>query len=259
MVPSVYFNFCLLVSSVSNFRPDTRGHWWSLFWLTCSVVLWGGRNTENKYHWCVWGMLAVSGPHWVALAHSVCVFPVYTVQALGCSAGNCLRWAPRLHVLSRSKPLRFRFLGTPQRHRLGWACVLCPSQVRAAQVIRCLASSVAPNWGLRLITSPSQLLGILGVQLARLLRCAVCLFREADLWLRPSRWMSTIQNPKKCWLARKPACSLVDDASLGPRALAVLACLSQAGDGPVCSWLALLSPLFCEWAWRCLRLGLFKG
>ena len=26
-------------------------------------------------------------------AHSVCAFMVYTSQALGCSAGNCLRWA----------------------------------------------------------------------------------------------------------------------------------------------------------------------
>ena len=126
----------------------------TFFRLTCSVVLWGGRNTANKYHWRVWGMLAVSGPHWVALAHSVCVFPVYTVQALGCSVGNCLRWAPILHVLPRSKPLRFRFSGTPQRHRLGCACVLCPSQVQAAQVTRCLASVVTCSWGVRLIASP---------------------------------------------------------------------------------------------------------
>ena len=41
------------------------------------------------------------------------------------------------------------------------------------------------------------------------------------------------------------------------------ACLSPAGDGPVRSLLALLwcllSPLFCEQAWQCLRLGLFAG
>ena len=36
-----------------------------LFRLTCSVVLWGGRNTANKYHWRVWGVLAVCGPQWV--------------------------------------------------------------------------------------------------------------------------------------------------------------------------------------------------
>ena len=38
------------------------------------------------------------------------------------------------------------------------------------------------------------------------------------------------------------------------QALAALACLSPAGDGPVHSQLALLSPLFYEWAWQCLRL-----
>ena len=34
-----------------------------LFRLTCSVVLWGGRNTANKYHWHVWGILSVSWPY----------------------------------------------------------------------------------------------------------------------------------------------------------------------------------------------------
>ena len=42
-------------------------------------------------------------------------------------------------------------------------------------------------------------------------------------------------------------------------ALAVLACLSAAGNGPVHSLLALLSLLLCERAWQCLRLGLFMG
>ena len=28
---SLCFSFCLLDSSVSNFRPDTRGRWWTLF------------------------------------------------------------------------------------------------------------------------------------------------------------------------------------------------------------------------------------
>ena len=59
MVPSVYFSFfCLLVSSVSNFSPHTRGAVVVTFFrLTCSVVLWGGRNTVNKYPWHVWGVL----------------------------------------------------------------------------------------------------------------------------------------------------------------------------------------------------------
>ena len=55
---------------------------------------------------------------------------------------------PGLYALRRSKPLRFRYSGSPQRHRLGWACVLCPSQVRAAQVTRCLASAVAATYRL---------------------------------------------------------------------------------------------------------------
>ena len=62
---------------------------------------------------------------------------------------------------------------------------------------------------------PSLPFCFLGVQLARLLKCALCLFWGADLWLQPSWRMSTVQNPKESWLARKPACSLVDDASLG--------------------------------------------
>ena len=61
---------------------------------------------------------------------------------------------PGLHALPRSKPLRFRFLDTPQRRRLSWACVLCPSQVQAAQVTRCLVSTVTPKWAVCLITSP---------------------------------------------------------------------------------------------------------
>ena len=36
-----------------------------LFRLTCSDVLWGGRDTANRYDWHVWGVLTVYGPHWV--------------------------------------------------------------------------------------------------------------------------------------------------------------------------------------------------
>ena len=60
---------------------------------------------------------------------------------------------PAFQVLPRSKPLRFRFSGMPQRHRLGWVCILYPSQVRAAQVTRCWQAH-SPRWTVRLITSP---------------------------------------------------------------------------------------------------------
>ena len=78
-----------------------------------------------------------------APAHSMCAFPVYTAQAPGCSAGALSKAGPGLYALPRSKPLRFRFFGTPQRCRLNWACVLCPSQVRVAQATRCLARALS--------------------------------------------------------------------------------------------------------------------
>ena len=97
--------------------------------LTCSVMLWGGRNTANKYHWHVWGVLTVSRPHWVCPPSRLVCIP-----SLHCSGFRLLCWelsevGPGLHALPMSKPLRFRFLGTPQWCRLGWACVLCPFQV----------------------------------------------------------------------------------------------------------------------------------
>ncbi|XDA77709.1 hypothetical protein R6Z07F_007839 [Ovis aries] len=94
------------------------------------------------------------------------------------SGSRLLRWelseaGPGLHAPPRSKPLRLRHSGSPQRRRLSWACVLCPSQVRVAQVFgergRCDLSPLL-----------SLLLSFLGVQLAHL-------FRR----------MMTVQNPKK--------------------------------------------------------------
>ena len=65
-----------------------------LFRLTCLVVLWGGRNTANKYHWHVWGVLAVSRPHWVCPTLSVCVLSQSTLPRLQTVLQrNCLKWA----------------------------------------------------------------------------------------------------------------------------------------------------------------------
>ena len=65
----------------------------------------------------------------------------------------------------------------------------------------------------------------------------------------------------------EPACSLLEDAVSGAEIapfwlwLPPPASMSPVGDGPVRSQLALLcyslSPLFCERAWQCLRLGFF--
>ena len=93
-------------------------------------------------------MLAVSQAHWTC-PRSLCVCPLCP----HCSGSRLLLWEPSeavpgLHAPPRSKPLRFRHSGSPQRRRLGWACVLCPSQVRAAQVMRCLGITVALTYHL---------------------------------------------------------------------------------------------------------------
>ena len=109
-------------------------------------MFWGGRNSENKYHWHVWGVLKVSQPHWVCPRSRRVCFP-----RLYCSGSSLLcrelsEVGPGLYALPRSKPLRFRFSSTPQRRRLGWACLLCPSQEQAAQVTRCLVSAVTATY-----------------------------------------------------------------------------------------------------------------
>ena len=115
--------------------------------------------------------------------HSMCSFPVYTAQAPGCSIGELSKAGPGLRALRRSVLLRFRFLGTPQGHRFGWACILFPSQVRAAQVTRCLGSAVSPGGGCILSPPLSQPLGFLSVPQEHRLRCATSLLWGADLWL----------------------------------------------------------------------------
>ena len=105
-----------------------------------------------------------------APAHGVCAFLVYTAQAPGCSTGELSKAAPGFCVLPRSKLLSFVFLSTPQRHRFGLACVLCPSQVRAAQASRCLASTHYPCGKCILSPPLSQPLGFLCVKWEHCLR-----------------------------------------------------------------------------------------
>ena len=113
-------------------------------------------------------------------AHSMCAFPVYTGQAPGCSAGELPKVGPGFRVLPRSKMLRFWLSGTPQRHRLSWACVLCPSQVLGAQATRCFVSTLSQAVHLNHIPSPSCSVSWV---YCKSLRCAMCLLWGADLWL----------------------------------------------------------------------------
>ena len=59
-----------------------------------------------------------------APAHGVYAFPGYTAQAPGYSAKELSKVGPGLRALPRSMPLRFRFSGTPARHRLAGPCFM---------------------------------------------------------------------------------------------------------------------------------------
>ena len=191
MVPSSLFILASSVCKSLQYLTSTLtqgGEGGHLFRLTCSIVLRGGRNTANKYHWRVWGVLAVSGSHWVCprswcvcfpdlhclgfrlLCQGtfwggpwvVCTSQIYAaqVQVLGYSTKAQiqldLRFVPTACALPRSKQLRQP--GAWRAHTPQVQCILSPPQ--------------------------SQPLGFLGVQLH--LRCALCLLWGADLWLRPS-------------------------------------------------------------------------
>ena len=88
----------------------------------------------------------------LAPVHSTCALPAHTAQALGCSGGNCLR--PALgctHFPSLSRPgsgTRVLLRGADSVGPAFCACVLCPSQVQAAQVTRCLVSAVPATYHL---------------------------------------------------------------------------------------------------------------
>ena len=131
---------------MSDFHPDTKGvvvdnFLGSLVQSRCGK---GGMLQTNN----TGGVLAVPQPHW-ACPCSWCACP----PCPHCSGSRLLHLEPSeagpgLHAPPRSKPLGFKRSGSPQRCRLHWAYILCPSQVRAAQVMRCLASTVAVTYGL---------------------------------------------------------------------------------------------------------------
>ena len=104
----------------------------------------------RQSHWRA-GALAVRGPHWVCPAHA-CVLSRSTPLRLQVALPGTVEGGPWVRALPRAKSPRFRFSGPPHGRRRGWACAVCPSQVRAAQATRCLASAHSP--GGRCILSP---------------------------------------------------------------------------------------------------------
>ena len=181
-----------------------------------------------------------------APAHSVCVFIVDTAQAPGCFAGELSKMGPGLHALPRSKPLRFRFSGTPQRHRLCWACIM-PFAGLSSSGNQVLGECTLPRWAVRLITSLVPAAWFPGCRVGVLSQMCCVSPWGADLFGRPSCGMSTIQDRSKTWLATGSLLTVWwRMPSLGPRlplltlAVAHLPLCLQRGKGPVCSRLALL-------------------
>ena len=148
---SLWYSFCLLVFSVSGFHPDTKGTvedtFFFFFRLTCSVALRGGREGCCKQITlaCARSASATLG---LPPVHGACSLPAHTAQALGCSAGNH-PW-PALGCLHfQVQAAQFQALGwSSEAQPLGWTCVLCPSQIRAAQVMRYLAPAIAVTYRL---------------------------------------------------------------------------------------------------------------
>ena len=119
---------------MSNFRPDTKGPWWSLFLgslvqLCCGE---GGTLQTNITGMC--GKCSQCLRHTgFAPTHSVCAFPVYTAQALVPSSRNCLRRAlgcmhfPDLSrsgssswVLHKGDLVGLAFCALPRSEQLRW-------------------------------------------------------------------------------------------------------------------------------------------
>ena len=144
MVPSVLassvcWSLQCLISALTQ-----GGRWWALFLgsLVQSRCGEGGMLQTNNTGVCS-HCLSHTGP---ALAHGACALPAHTAQALGCSAGNCLRLAlGYMHFPGLAAQVQV--LGYfSQAQTVG--PVFRPSQVRAAQVTRCLASAIAVTYHL---------------------------------------------------------------------------------------------------------------
>ena len=108
--------FCLLVSSVSDFCPDTKGAVVDTFFFGSFVQLhcWGEGHCKQITLACACSVSATLG----LPPLMVCVLFLSTLLRLqvalpGTEAG------PGLYALPRSKPLRFRHSGSPQRRRVG--------------------------------------------------------------------------------------------------------------------------------------------
>ena len=94
MVPFVYLaSVCRSLQCLISTLIQTGGDG-LLFSFACSVMLWEGRGTANKYHWRVWRALAVFQPHGVCPHSRYVCFP-----CLHCSGSRLLYREPALRCV----------------------------------------------------------------------------------------------------------------------------------------------------------------
>ena len=127
---SVWRSLQCLISALTQGGGDGL-----LFRFTYSVMLRGGRGATDKYHWCVWGALAVFRPHW-----RVC-FP-----RLHCSGSRLLSRERALSCV-HSPDLSHSGSGSWVLHRGADSVgpVFCAFPVGAAQATRSLTSALSPG------------------------------------------------------------------------------------------------------------------
>ena len=191
---------CLISALIQGAR------WWSLFSgsLVESCFGEGGTLQTNITGVCSQGFSHTG----FAPTHSLCAFPVYTTQTLGCSAGNCLMWAlVCMHFpgLSRSGS------GSQVLHKgadlVGPVSASDPGLSSSGDQVLGVCSHPQLKAVTYPLPRPSR--SIFWVCNGRAFSGVPCVSSGKLIWLRPSRLMSTVQNPKKSWLAMTSACSLV--------------------------------------------------
>ena len=110
-----------------------------LFRFICSVVLWGGRGTADKYHWHVWGALAVLWPHWVCPCsrHVLSLSTLLRLQVTLQGVGPELLHFPGLSHSDSGFPVLHKEADLVEP-------AFCAFPTRAAQAARSLRSALSP-------------------------------------------------------------------------------------------------------------------
>ena len=152
-----------------------------LFRLTCSAVLWGGRDTVNKYRWHVWGVFPVNGPHWIC--------PILWWHALSGSTLLRLQVALQGHCPKQAQHfVHFQGLSCsgsgPRVLRKGTdlvGLVFCPFPMSEQLKLTSAWQAPCPKWTMHLNRLPSSGHLVSRVRRESTLRCAMCLFRGAHL------------------------------------------------------------------------------